>query len=334
MKRFLLGFVVVIVALLALHSLTTTAVNEGKSNNHYYGFLWNNIRFIPMGNSFELGDEVIADADVGSFEVINKYYAQDDTRVYFKEAIIEGADPKSFSIICDFISRDNDQVFYQNYQLVGIDTDTFKLVNESVCDQYIIDKNSVYNLQSAGLNNAFFSNYCGQELSTRKECQILPLYGVDANTFETIDQYYARDTNAVYYSTFGSILRLPADTRTFQVINEKYSKDTKAVYYVDGNTFTEITNANPRTFSLFKDQEVYATDTRTIYCEGARLDNADASSFSLISGGSYTKDAQSVFYRCKKLEGVKPESFQMETRTERSEYATDGIKFYWQGEVQ
>ena len=63
-------------------------VNKELSDSYYYSYNTKKIRYSPMGNWFSLGNSLIEQADVDTFEVLSRDFARDKNHIYFRSDII------------------------------------------------------------------------------------------------------------------------------------------------------------------------------------------------------------------------------------------------------
>ncbi len=78
---------------------------------------------------------LIPDADLGSFTAIDNYYSKDSKHVFYASETVMGADLESFeSIDLDF-AKDNKHAYWKNLQLLNIDPGQFKPEAESYGEQ-------------------------------------------------------------------------------------------------------------------------------------------------------------------------------------------------------
>lgn len=99
--------------------------------------------------------------------------------------------------------------------------------------------------------------------------------GADPETFEVLNQRYAKDKSAGYYITN---LRLPCkDADTFGVISYYYGRGQKPV--------------------LHTDESCYAKDSENVYGYGVKIKEADAATFEPIGDeGRYFADKDRIFW--------------------------------------
>ena len=87
-------------------------VDKEKSDSYYYSYNRKQIRFSPMGNWFELGNSLIEQADVASFEVLGRNFAKDKNHIYFKSDVISNqVDHASFEVLDGNLVRDKNHVY-------------------------------------------------------------------------------------------------------------------------------------------------------------------------------------------------------------------------------
>ena len=153
----------------------------------------------------------------------------------------------------------------------------------------------------------------------------------DPNTFEEIDEDWARDAGHVFYR--GVILEVLIDPSTFEVVYRNTIKDARTVYFKEPVFEDRITYeyvaaseiGDPATFEYVgtcRCVEIYCTsyykDAGGVYAESERLSSIDADSFEYLglkefNGGEvpgafgYAKDSQNVYKGCGEVvEGVDP----------------------------
>ncbi|MBD3248187.1 hypothetical protein GF382_02765 [Candidatus Falkowbacteria bacterium] len=102
----------------------------------------------------------------------------------------------------------------------------------------------------------------------------------DIDTFEAIDDHYAKDVARVYFRNFPIE---DAHVESFQVIDEKYAKDALAVYCSDISVYKKpIKGADPKTFekvggNFYKDKENVYED-----CHVSEIPNLDPETFEIV----------------------------------------------------
>lgn len=83
--------------------------------------------------------KIISGANPTSYEIIDKYYTKDNEAVFFMEKLVEGADPNSFTVLDYTWGKDKDCIYYQNNRRDDIDYKSFSV------DNYSRDKYYIYN---------------------------------------------------------------------------------------------------------------------------------------------------------------------------------------------
>ncbi len=112
--------------------------------------------------------------------------------------------------------------------------------------------------------------------------------------FKTIDKTdTAKNTDryihVVYSSAFGvgglKPMKDVVHAKSFKTLGNCYYKDKNHVYYFfemgDGGTMSVINEANTKNFKVFENS-VFATDGKSIFSRGRKIDNAHVSSFEPI----------------------------------------------------
>lgn len=205
------------------------------------------------------------------FSNLGNRFVKDKKHVYEQKfgvtyEIIEGADPNLFVVINDNFSRDQNHFYYQKIKLSNIDYPTFKPFI-----RHAVDKNRAYYFMNPG--------------------QISLTYSVDYNSYEEINDGYAKDKNHLYYKD----LRIPniepkkVQLNTFGVIHD----DQHAI--IDGKI---IINSDPQTLQQLELPD-FSKDKNRVYFKGVRLVDADVQTFEVIKtrvfGLNYAKDKKGCF---------------------------------------
>jgi hypothetical protein len=214
----------------------------------YYENIW----FIADNKNVYINDKKIENADRDSFFVYegdeNQFttYSFDKNSVFYAENKISNSDPKTFEFIDANYQKDKNN-YYEKGKIIPFgelpeeiqerEKEGCKKINE-----YFICEKKVY----AG---------------------ILEIKGVDPNTFEAMEELYAKDKNNIYHR--GEALTNNADPKSFRIIDHRYTSDKKNVYYFD----TKLPGVDPLTFS--KISHYYIRDKNTIYFENNSLRSSD-----------------------------------------------------------
>ncbi|RYU97699.1 DKNYY domain-containing protein [Emticicia agri] len=149
--------------------------------------------------------------------------------------------------------------------------------------------------------------------------------GADASTFKTIDKYYGKDKNHVFYREY---IVKNADPASFKVLEGFYSKDKNYGYAVGANGPDAVfiishepeffeTVPNPEETSMNHTAEgiMYARDRQHVYHGRYIFELADPDSFEYIpmrSGSGYdlARDKKYVYWNQKPIAGVDGSSFE------------------------
>lgn len=276
-------------------------VDEEISDNFYYDKDRTDIIYSSMGNWFELGETAL-NAHSESFEVLNAHLGKDKHQAYYKWYTIPSSeiDLRSFDAsYADWmwhIGMDKDQVYAfgddvidGEWQLLmsvieGADPDSF----EKIDYQWAKDKNHYfYDHQIIAVIYDSFEVI--NETFARDSDSVYLYYqgrlaSIDANTdeFKQIDQYYARDATSIYffldYAKGEQIEKLQTipyqDLKTIKVLEENYLLVDQSVFY-RGILLEE---ANPTRLKALSSE--FAKDDTYVYYQDVIIDGADAATFS------------------------------------------------------
>lgn len=264
---------------------------------------------------------------------LNKYYSIREGKVFFKDInplrkneLIElsQASAKHFRLIPDESGNiapadmpraaDNMNVYYKDLILKGADPHTFTLLKDGF---------------SKDADNVFFKDKT--------------LAGADANSFTVLSNYYAKDKNRLWFGQqpVSDSIRLSS----FRIIDGYFSCDSHHVYLNKGSEIQVFEEATPYDFSkacqlsessgirvYFDAQKVYILNTEKALDAAdfiSRIE-ADINSFRILNQ-AYTKDAYSVFFNGKAIEGANSESFEL-FQTDSSD-ARDALHIYYKGKT-
>ncbi|MFP3976838.1 DKNYY domain-containing protein [Marinobacter sp. KMM 10035] len=128
-------------------------------------------------------------------------------------------------------------------------------------------------------------------------------YNAIAYDSKVSNQYYMRD-NKVIYVMDGNFFQIGgaeiegADPDTFEVVDQSYAKDINNVYY-DGKP---VAGANPSSVEFVESEfeknsanSGYLISNGKVFCYGEVIDEADPASFSYLIG-SYAMDKNYIYY--------------------------------------
>ena len=246
--------------------------NYGKDDKYVYYL---------AHNADERGEKV-KDAEVGTFEVLNKLYSKDSKNVYldFKGYVenLEGADAKTFEVLNDRYAKDKNFVYYDGKKIENSDPASFELISYEIGK----DKNRVYR-RSSILGDVEFSFFDPEE-TARDKYQNPEKYKVevDSKTFrkitdsEEINGYYALDRNRGYYIE--------------NAISPGILEGTAEIIYLNGLNVPNVEVLN----------DFYIKDDKKVYCLGFEVENADARTFKVKNKvSSEAEDKNNKYEYCK-----------------------------------
>ncbi|MEY3784065.1 MAG: hypothetical protein RLZZ230_387 [Candidatus Parcubacteria bacterium] len=273
------------------------AVDQEKSDNYYFSFFKKNVHYKPMGNSFELGDTKLENADVKTFEVLSRDYAKDKNNAYYRDILIAGADSPSFEIItCEGNNRndyakDKNMLYYGSNTFKDLDILSVKFT-DGKCGLRLEDDVHMYIVDPEN-----YGEHGSCTLTESGNCVIYPIQ--DPQTFQVIDDGYSQDSQTGYYK--GSAIKGSIGTSLVS-LGSFYAKDSSQVYYRG----VKIVDADPNTFIILfspsGDMTGFAKDASRVYLDGLVFEIQDVETFSLI-GAKYTKDKNAIYFGIGRIDG-------------------------------
>ena len=227
---------------------------------------------------------LIPDADAESFEVIDEFHGKDKHRVYHCSDAFEAADRDSFHGLGNSFARDKHHAYYYMRVLPEADPKTFSVYDPNHWTSFAKDARHVYD----------------------HSAQILP--DVDCDSFTPFPQsLFGRDAIHVYYS---SDLITGADPNSFELINDNYAKDHSHVYLHQHH----LEGAMPSSFSIIRDDYIQslAKDERHIFLGQQCIElMGNIAAFTELSANYFCDDV-AVYYNSDVVEGAHPATFQID----------------------
>lgn len=180
-----------------------------------------------------------------------------------------------------------DKVYYRGQVIVDADAKTFETIGEFVYslapakDYYAYYEKGVLVSQSGSnffkeYGNHFFKR--GVEVygiyNSEMDIIIGPIKGADPATFESINEFYSKDAEDVFY--YESKIE-GADPSTFEIVELPYTKDKNHIY----RNGVIVLGASPENFSVVKSElkyTYYGKDSVGVYYEN-KLQDADPNTF-------------------------------------------------------
>ncbi|MBL6444946.1 DKNYY domain-containing protein [Fulvivirga sp. 29W222] len=277
-------------------------VDKEKSDSYYYSKSKKEVRYSPMGNWFELGNSKVDSADVESFEVIDRDFGKDKNHVFYKTQIIDSEVDKETFIVKEFLCFDKNRVYvpidYTPYDLRGLlPENRYMMVIDRANPKTYVKVDSDWSKDDAN----YFYNY--QRVD------------VDYQTFEVINDHFAKDKNMVYLLKSFSLLESSVDPATAQRVDERYIVDKNNLYdfqqyreseEVDSLVSFKCFDSNSlnflgKSFLLFDDKVIF---------DGVELPDVDSRSFKVVKD-YYSKDKNHVYAGSKIINGADPASFEV-----------------------
>lgn len=227
----------------------------------------------------------------------SEYYLKDETSVYYLNTdqinppleMVEGADPDSFELAPmneggrNFIALDDNALYWEGEEIQGSAGGNFEVLGENFTingqlSYYAKDEQYLYIIRCS------LSCFSIEKLNDS-----------DAQTFEILEEGYAKDKNQTYY--LGEILE-GEEGQNFEILSNGYAFGEYV--YFQGKI---ILTADPDTFELSpaNNEELYCTmrfarDEEYVFLQDKQLYNVDADSFEFLDPyGFFFKDAENVY---------------------------------------
>lgn len=190
------------------------------------------------------------------------YYSLDGKTILYNGYPVKGADFDSFVYCLDF-AKDKKKCYRNGSAYKDADPDSFEVLNQ----YFARDKDFIYSLDGV-VKNADYKTFevldCGYEMDNKGERKAILSYSSDKSGIWWSD----------YYSHKPTLIK-SSDKNTFQRIDDSFAKDSKTVYWRG----RKIAKANPNTFISLN--ENYGKDDKNIFCQVSTLTGADYETFSV-----------------------------------------------------
>lgn len=328
-------------------------VNDAVSDSYFYHYRKNLIVHSPMGNWFELG-YFESDADVESFQPINRDFGKDKQDVFWKGRK-QKVDYATFEVDDSDIIKDKNHVYNTNgraYNFLEIikdaDPKTYRLLDPSLSDyerrMWCRDANAVYykNKRIKGdpetfrpLNDAIAvdADYIYSVIHQRGEG--LDLLDVDEviqkhkkleGNIHVINESYVQIGNAIV----SAFTKAEFELHTFESI-----KNTKAIDYFkiivnDTLIYKGVLCPEIDTETLESLDYIFSKDKNNIYYNCKKIIGAVSSdSFEAISD-EYSKDDKHVYFKEAVVKDANPKMFK---RTLENDVWEDGKNKFKDGKI-
>ncbi len=275
-------------------------VDKAVSDNFYFDKSESDIIYSPMGNWFELGETAL-NAHSESFEVLNAYLGKDKQHSYYKWYTIPPTeiDHKTFDASYSdwmwHVGMDqhrvyafDDDVIDGEWQLImqvieGADPETY----EQVDYEWSRDK-----------NNHFYR---------------FRMIAVLHDSFEVINETFARDRDSVYLYYQNRFERIDAESDSFRQIDRYYAMDSRHIYFFQDYAFgkkierlEKIKYRESNSIKVLEDNFLLVDDL--VFYRGTLIEGANRAKLNVISG-DFAKDDEHVYYGSIKIDGADPETF-------------------------
>lgn len=290
-------------------------------------------KYIDMGMSFDEVTEgsvknkwnrqILYYMEPESFKALNDYYFTNNQSVYFGNGCPEEMlhiDFSTFEVVNEFLAKDKFSIFAGFYKLPEIGNSNITVLNEN----FIKGNNNIYNIANYlssyedidyllpklekvdGISTYNFE-YIGSDIYKNylhvfeeNDGEFIILEGVDRESFEIINDKYAKDKNHIYDIEHTLEIKRGVDPETFEAINGYYTKDKNGVYGI-----YDLDAADPETFEVINEDynANYGKDSSKAYVNSTLIPYADPDTFE-YAGLVFSKDKRHVYMFAEKLEGV------------------------------
>ncbi|MES0490334.1 MAG: DKNYY domain-containing protein [Leptospirales bacterium] len=245
--------------------------------------------------------------DKKSFKIINRDYAIDKARVYYRGYEIENSDGKTFVLLKRGYSKDKNQVYFCFNHLDGS-----RYYTKRVSEVYILEGEDPE--QFVILDQYFAKGNLHAYFNYTK------LMNSHGPSFETLGNSYGKDRENVYHN-FNIML---AHAPTFHLLNSSFAVDKDSAYY-DGHALydSDISSFEILFYNISKDKN-------NVYSGYEKVDGIDAESYTFFPESNYAKDKYHVYLGTKIIPEADVKTF---IAKKGSYYAKDKNNYYNYGSV-
>ena len=256
-------------------------------------------------------------------------YSKKDGEWYYKKVSLHESSKEPLTFLGAGFAKTAKWVYWEGWSVVGADVPSFV----GLSDHYGKDKDHAFWLDTYRDSKEYWSIQHLKAITM----------DVDAASFHTIDERYAKDSRSLYYEgvafgvadmatytlldgvfakdkVHGYFARRPimeSDGNTFVAVSSDFAKDAKHVFYAGGMTPNikpgqpngpfVLEGANPATFTVLESS--YSTDSVRVYY-GGKLLETEAASFRVLQY-DYAVSNSHVFWRGTVLKGADPATFEI-----------------------
>lgn len=231
-----------------------------------------------------------------TFEVLNKVYSKDSKQIYFYSRPIN-ADVQTFNVLNNLFAKDKDGIWY-NGRLVNVKhIASFEVISKDIENEEFHFSKDQFNVYSNITTKIKFGGYAKS---------LRALKNSDPNTFQEINDVWAKDKNNVYWH--GKVYK-KADAKTFEKISEPplteydYARDKNHVYIANGINLKK--GLNGASFEILN--EFWAKDDFVVYFLPSQriIKNLDTKTFKILDENGKAEDKNYLYeyigYSLKKI---------------------------------
>jgi len=249
--------------------------------------------FYKEGLIFYQNEDWVYGTDIKSFEVLGYGYAKDKNFAYYQDKQIWGSDPKTFEYLDGRYSRDKNTAYLNDEKLKGSDPSTFEYLDGGYAkdNNYIYYGNRVDLKITEGINTSNFkvlvNSIATDGINIYEDGKKVTF--IDTDTFELINNYYAKDKNNYYDLLYNIDILEKIDKRTFRVLFGPYATDKNGIY--NSGSLIKDVKLNPYFLKKASDDEgisnafiKYKNNIyHTRYSEICKIENVDINTLRQLS---------------------------------------------------
>jgi hypothetical protein len=245
------------------------------------------------GGQWKHGDFSFTPEDPRTFQPIDRLYAKDAIRGYYRGTAVADSDGATFAVVSEHEARDRDRVYY--------------------CDTYRKGQEywSIRHLRIVPIAGADPATYASIGLGHARDKRRVYDEGVafdvrDPATYEPLDGNFGRDSHRAYYA---HVEIAGSDGPSFAIVDARdsaYARDRSRAYYgyrdIDAaraphtkppESVRVLRSADPAALRVLGRD--YAVDDRHVWYRGLQMDGADPSTFIVDTRFQGAADAADKF---------------------------------------
>lgn len=262
-------------------------VDKTLSNNHYYSPSKSDVIYSKSGNWFSLGKKNM-NADVPSFEVLNRFFGRDKKGVYYNADLVENP---------------------------NIDVPSFYTKSDAFTAHIGFDKTHVYSFERKYkkgrsqvrveiFEGADPETYLGINFDWAKDHTNHFYKGtkvdVAYDSFEILNDYFVRDSSQVFVRVNNTFTGLDCDPASFGLFQDtKHGMDKSYIYWLPFYTpgrYSPIAVPYLRMEKVIYLNNYYLSIASKVYYDGVLMQGVKSETFQIVHH-AYAKDEKHAYYK-------------------------------------